>query len=98
MRLMTAVIVFWAICAILSYGITLNTFTNQFPYMKHQGFATGYSVIGGPVALIVSVIESIDEPGGIGLRFKPMTYDQRLQYFLKDNAILGKEYFDENYR
>jgi hypothetical protein len=58
-----AIIIAWAICSVISYGITLAYFQRNWPshadegYWQDVGFALFFSLF-GPAALIVALFKS----------------------------------------
>lgn len=87
------VVLAWLVIGIIPYGMILGVFTEEFPHFNNIGPAI-FGLFTGPVGLIAALIFC----GIIGrwaFRLVPYTYDQRLAEFMKDYAILGKEYFDK---
>jgi len=83
------VIIGWFACGTLSYGMALEYFTSEFPYMKHAGFAIGM-FFAGPCSLIIELFVSNRK-----LRFRPYSKEERWEIFRKEHEILGRDYFDQ---
>lgn len=55
----TAIITFWLICAVASAGFSNAYFARKYDLCQARsdlGFAIGYSLVGGPVALFVTLM------------------------------------------
>ena len=91
------VIIWYIGCCVLSYGLVLYSFTEKFPYMKHYDVL--WTSILGPFALIGGFLFILmEKEATIGLRFRHLPYNERLQIFNSRSAMLGKDWFDARHK
>lgn len=85
------IVAVWLACARLAYAIYLYDFSVRFPWADNRDRVFAFVVtVTGPIALLV-VLLAVDR---YGLRFKPMTVEERWQAHQKRFPFLGREYFD----
>lgn len=92
MKGFVAALVFWLTCSFFAWGFTMGSFTHSFPKGDHVGISA-FMAIGGPFGLIISIL--CGHPNH--WRVKPMSTEERWQYFHKDNPELDREYFERIY-
>jgi hypothetical protein len=83
----------WIGCGVIARGLVLGEFSYRFPYMRHTAEGR-LATITGPMGLAAALIS--------GYRFKHFRLrhipeKQRREIFMRENEILGVEYFDRNY-
>lgn len=88
----------WFISGLLAYAIVLDTFTKEFPYMNHMAisslfFIAGvFGLIAAPICLLLE-----GEIRKIGLRFRPISYEERKKIFYDTYPNLDAKYFERHY-
>jgi hypothetical protein len=89
--ILLSIVVVWAICGVLAYGLTLHHFTEKFPAYKHHEL-TRLVVLLGPGGLVAAFL------GGrpYGLRFRHLSPDERLAIFLREYPGLTAADFERH--
>lgn len=86
-----AVLLFWAACGYVNYGLELGYFTHKFPCADHRAFAWACA-FGGPFALPASFSET-----PLHWRTRPLTVEERWNEFHKRWPPLSREDFERSF-
>lgn len=87
------------VCAVASWGLTLGSFTQNFPYMKHTGICITFFIFGlvlGPICLIALITICLMDQR-VSFRLKPLSKEERWRIFHKQFNTLDREYFEQNH-
>jgi hypothetical protein len=85
-----AVFVLWCVCGFVNWGLTLGSFTHEFPTQSHTGIASFAALMGPPGLLAILFCSS-----PYHWRVKPMTTEERWNAF--EYKDLGRAYWEQHY-
>lgn len=91
MKKFLLLIVFWAVCGYVNYGYTLGSGTNEFPMIDNTGISL-FLAATGPFGIPATLIG-----GTKHWRLKPLTTEERYQYFHSEWPHLDRDYFNQKF-
>jgi hypothetical protein len=90
-------IIFWVVCSIITWGLSVNGWARRFPYMNNFKICLWLSIM-GPISLISELI-SYDIIFPLKFQWKLYSYEKRFEIYKETYPLIAtRENFDNCYR